>query len=67
MVRVRACFECKEYVVVHSNYISQTREENFERDHRMHPIAVVDLNEVRHFSNVNAKYKMQAAKPIVNM
>ena len=56
MALAKVCFECKEYVVIHDNFMSQMRERAFEKDHHHHPLAIMDVAEVTKYHNANSRY-----------
>ena len=47
-MRARACIKCKEYMVIHANNpLNQSKIENFERQHHLHTLITVNLDEIK--------------------
>ncbi len=47
-MRARACIKCKEYMIIHANNpLNQNKIENFERNHHLHTLITVDLEEIK--------------------
>jgi len=47
-MRARACIKCKEYVVIHpNNPLNQGKISHFEKQHHLHTLITVNLDEIR--------------------
>jgi hypothetical protein len=47
-MRARACIRCREYIVLHpNNPLSQNKENAFARQHHLHTLITVNLDEIK--------------------
>ena len=47
-MRARACIKCKEYMIIHANNpLNQNKIGNFEREHHLHTLITVNLEEIK--------------------
>lgn len=53
-MRARACIKCKEYMVIHANNpMNQSKIEYFERQHHLHTLITVNLDEIKDQYKIN--------------
>ncbi len=53
-MRARACIKCKEYMVIHANNsLNQSKIEYFERQHHLHTLITVNLDEIKDQYKIN--------------
>ena len=65
-MRARACIKCKEYVIIHAdNPLNQNIIDNFEKQHHLHTLITVNLEEIKdQYTIIKNNYSQDASNEI---